>query len=660
MLLNPVLWLAAVAAPLPQACLDAPQACVPLAAQAEANGQRALARALQKQACKPLHPQHCAPLAGSLGTGRRVLARAESLCDTGYGGVCNRLGTFYTSEASPRNTELGVTLQERACTLGEEHGCHAAGYWYASGYVGVARNASLATGYFGQGCDLGHADSCRDYATRLADGRGVKADPARAAALLAERCLDGDGASCETYGDWMAVGRGVKADHDRAQDAYGTACRSGSKTACAHLDAVRNAPLGACAQGDRAACNTAANETTDPILRKQLRFAAQQPADKPRKTDVVAPLSWSPDADEMQRCMSTQLAVFADAALEGRGTLQRGGYEAANRLNKAFQDGGYQTILQDVVVQNRARPKDRDLSDKYGARNIIAILQGKGALAGEGLVVGAHFDHLGIDGDGVAFIGADDNASGTAALVCLATVMRQHLSHVPTHRTLVFAGFDAEEVGLLGSQTYVESPAYPLERTVGMVNLDMVGRLDEVLYASAHPTELMPLVEAAAGSVGLEVRPKSNPGSSDHLWFADRSIPTVHITTGDQGDYHQPTDNLSRIDVADTATVASTAGALLYRLAIVADPPPPLTSNCHPDLTSRMGYTLTVGLFTGPRTVNCVADVSAAAAIGLLPGDQLAWPVQNWPTEPVHLRVTRGDECLLLNIESSTPVACPG
>src|SRR6202035_194577 len=121
---------------------------------------------------------------------------------------------------------------------------------------------------------------------------------------------------------------------------------------------------------------------------------------------------------------------------------------------------------------------------KVTARNLLAVFPGQGALANEAILVSAHHDHLGIDPalvkagkDGI-FNGADDNASGCAALLLLAQALHAEKARLPSsHRTVIFASFDAEERGLVGSRYYVSHPLWPLNKTTANINLDAVGRL---------------------------------------------------------------------------------------------------------------------------------------------------------------------------------------
>lgn len=206
--------------------------------------------------------------------------------------------------------------------------------------------------------------------------------------------------------------------------------------------------------------------------------------------------------------------------------------------------------------------------------NVAAVLPGRDpALAGECVVVGAHHDHLGHGGDaslapeqvGTVHPGADDNASGVAALLAVA---RAFAAEGPPRRTILFAAFGAEELGLLGSAHLVKNPPArcPVERMQLMVNLDMVGRpRGGKLYVDGADTAkgLRAVVEA------LAARPSRLPlvlafggdgyGPSDHTSFHARGVPVLFLFTGAHADYHRPTDTADKIDAAGLAAVARLA-----------------------------------------------------------------------------------------------------
>ncbi|MEW6323030.1 MAG: M28 family peptidase [Acidobacteriota bacterium] len=212
--------------------------------------------------------------------------------------------------------------------------------------------------------------------------------------------------------------------------------------------------------------------------------------------------------------------------------------------------------------------------------NIIGILRGADLrLADEAIVVGAHYDHVGLGGPhsmapyatGEIHNGADDNASGTAALLELARAAVRGRERFG--RTLVFVAFAGEEIGLLGSAAYLHRPAVPIQRTVAMVNLDMIGRpLGRVLVGG---TERAPrfarLIDSLRGEVALRIDDFSQggyrDGSSDDASFRRAGVPALAFFTGFHGDYHRPTDDWQRLDVEGAAEVTRLALLVVERLS---------------------------------------------------------------------------------------------
>jgi hypothetical protein len=217
-------------------------------------------------------------------------------------------------------------------------------------------------------------------------------------------------------------------------------------------------------------------------------------------------------------------------------------------------------------------------------RNIVGVLPGAdGAKDEQAIVLGGHYDHVGLGGrfsssperTGEIHNGADDNASGIAALIEIAHAAAADRGRFP--RTLVFIAFAGEERGLLGSAHYTEHPVVPLADTVAMINLDMVGRsrgrVEVGGLAGASPS-LRADVEAAARAAGLDAR-AGGPGAgrSDDSNFLDRRIPALHFFTGFHDDYHRPSDDWQRIDASGTARVATLTLELAARLAARNDRP---------------------------------------------------------------------------------------
>jgi hypothetical protein len=218
-------------------------------------------------------------------------------------------------------------------------------------------------------------------------------------------------------------------------------------------------------------------------------------------------------------------------------------------------------------------------------RNVVGILPGSDPVKSkEAVVIGAHYDHVGLGGrlsvaperTGEIHNGADDNASGTAAIMEMAKAAVAQRARFP--RTLVFIAFAGEERGLLGSAHYAAKPAIPMDRTIGMLNLDMVGRANGSVDVSG--LELSPSMEAdflaAVSASGDQLRVKrEGPGGgrSDDSSFIDKRVPAINFFTGFHADYHRPGDDWEKIDARGVSRVAALALELAARLAGRADRP---------------------------------------------------------------------------------------
>jgi hypothetical protein len=214
--------------------------------------------------------------------------------------------------------------------------------------------------------------------------------------------------------------------------------------------------------------------------------------------------------------------------------------------------------------------------------NVIGILPGTDPRLGQqAIIIGAHYDHLGRGGEGslapeqtgTIHPGADDNASGTAVMMGLA---RAFAAAGGTARTLVFIAFSGEEMGLLGSAHYVKHPVVPLDRTVLMVNLDMVGRLrNDKLYVGGvdSGSGLRGVVTDAAQRHGLSLELRGDPfAPSDHVAFYSGGTPVLFFFTGAHADYHRPTDTWDRINAKGLQTVAELVARVADTVAARASP----------------------------------------------------------------------------------------
>jgi hypothetical protein len=192
-------------------------------------------------------------------------------------------------------------------------------------------------------------------------------------------------------------------------------------------------------------------------------------------------------------------------------------------------------------------------------KNVIAVLEGEGPLAEETIVIGAHYDHLGRGGNGSLargstdiHNGADDNASGTAALIEVARSLVAEKKDGPRRR-IAFMAFSAEERGLIGSAYYVNNPVFSLDKTVAMLNMDMVGRVADnklIVQGADTATEFKPWVETANETAQFKLTHQPGGfGPSDHASFYPKKIPVMHFFTGLHSDYHRPSDDYDRVDV---------------------------------------------------------------------------------------------------------------
>jgi hypothetical protein len=296
--------------------------------------------------------------------------------------------------------------------------------------------------------------------------------------------------------------------------------------------------------------------------------------------------------------------------------------------------------IRNAVLNLRAdvRPRTRT------THNVIGIAPGRDpARAREALVIGAHYDGLGLGGPGSLdpvpgeiHNGADDNASGVAAVLELA----EYFSY-PTNRperTLVFVAFGAEEVGMLGSARFVADPPLPLTSLSAMLNLDMVGRLrDELIVYGVGSSDDWPAILADANAhLDLALRAEAEGyGPSDHAAFYLRQVPVLSFFTGVHEDYHRATDDFGSVNPEGIHAVARLVREIVDRVGNgparprfhpSGEPPRELAQEVElvPPAGGRLGAVpAPAEPGTGGVEVEIVLEGSPAAAAGLAPGDRI-------------------------------------
>ena len=280
--------------------------------------------------------------------------------------------------------------------------------------------------------------------------------------------------------------------------------------------------------------------------------------------------------------MIARIRSLSDVSLLGRGNGSPQAAAAADSIARWMAAAGLRP-----PAGPASRFRDFELGgvgfEGLTGRNVLGWLPGRGSLADEIVVVGAHYDHLGADGsvdaDGrpVYYPGAEDNASGIAVMLQLAADLETGDGETP-RRGCLFIAFAGEEIGLQGSAAFVGDPVFPLERVAVMLNIDSVGRLrGGRLYVGGlgSSPDLRALVRDANAEHGLDLElSDSGWDASDHVSFNAAGVPVVFLFTGPHPEYHSPRDTWDLIPVDGLARVASYASDLLAGLLFRPEPLP--------------------------------------------------------------------------------------
>lgn len=275
---------------------------------------------------------------------------------------------------------------------------------------------------------------------------------------------------------------------------------------------------------------------------------------------IITTIFAQPDYESEKRQLLIDISFLAHDSLEGRETGSRGEAIAAAYIANRFKQLGltplgsadasyFQTFEKNVL----ANPHDASESGHaVNGKNVIGFLDND---ATKTIVIGAHYDHLGWggsgslhDGDSAIHNGADDNASGVAGLLFLA----KRLSELDLNSNVVFIAFSGEEMGLLGSNYFVNHPLIDLTAVNYMINMDMVGRLDDqrslAIYGVGTSASFIPAIHAIEAPAFQFALDSSGFGPSDHTSFYVNDIPVLHFFTGQHAQYHKPDDDVEWIN----------------------------------------------------------------------------------------------------------------
>lgn len=346
---------------------------------------------------------------------------------------------------------------------------------------------------------------------------------------------------------------------------------------------------------------------------------------------------------QAQRIRTEQVAshihYLASDALQGRGTSTHAELKAANYIANCFKATGLKPkgtkgYFFDFTFQYNKKVHDtstKNLPVRLG-RNVLGFLDNG---AEKTVVIGAHFDHLGLGHDGNStdpnslgkiHNGADDNASGVAGVIELARFLTTN--GIKEKHNFLFMTFSGEELGLLGSKKWCENPTLPLEEISYMINLDMIGRLNDstkklLVYGVGTSDAWIPALEQVNRHFVMKYD-SAGIGPSDQTSFYLKDIPVLHFFTGQHHDYHKPSDDMDKINYTGETQILELIADLIYTL----DDKEKLTffKTAAPQ-GGKMAFKVTLGVMpdyafegTGMR-LDGVTDGKPAAKAGLQQGD---------------------------------------
>ncbi len=351
---------------------------------------------------------------------------------------------------------------------------------------------------------------------------------------------------------------------------------------------------------------------------------------------LIAACDGPPTDQKLLTNLKEDITYLAADDLGGRAIGTEGEIKAAEYLAEEFEKVGLQPkgtegFFQPFTVSKPSNPHEEAVIGTDGAgitgRNVVGFLDKKSEKT---IVIGAHFDHLGMGGSGslhrgdsAIHNGADDNASGTAALLALAEILK----HEEISSNVLFIAFSGEENGLWGSNYFVKNPTIELSSVNYMINMDMVGRLNEEKSLAVYGVGTSPSFPSILDPINSDslkiVTTESGVGPSDHTSFYLQDLPVLHFFTGQHEDYHKPTDDSDKINYEGLVKVVRYISRVIDQL----DTEPKLAFTKTKDSSDSPRFTVSMGvvpdyMYDGKgMRVDGVSEGKPAQAAGLQKGD---------------------------------------
>lgn len=381
-----------------------------------------------------------------------------------------------------------------------------------------------------------------------------------------------------------------------------------------------------------------------------------------------------------EKNLKAHIKVLADDAMQGRQTGSEGEKMAMEYIEKQFKKlnltpkGESSTFEQSFPFKGGMHGTGTEGT----AHNVVAYLDNQ---ASHTIIIGAHFDHLGLGEYGSSLDanpagkihnGADDNASGVAGVLELARYFSTN--NVKEKSNFLFICFSGEELGLFGSKYFTEHPTLDLSQVNYMINMDMIGRLNPTTKSiSVSGTGTSPVWEPALKSIsGTQLSIKTDSagiGPSDHTSFYLKNIPVLHFFTGSHSDYHKPSDDWDKINYAGEKEVLELITALIEKLN--DEPKLAFLETKNKSMDSSRSFKVTLGLMPSYTSdvagllVDGVTEGRPAQKAGIETGDIIIqigeYPIkdiQNYMEalgkfekgQTTSVKVKRKNEVLTLNV----------